>query len=553
MIQPDTHMKKLLLLFNALLFTVLQLHAQCSETDETKVMVIGDSWANFIGLDQVINTSLEKWGHSNYKYFTNSILAENGTETTDFLQPAKLNEIANQLNSHPEIEIVHLSLGGNDVLNQWHTSWSPAQTDSLLDSLYNRLVTIIDFIKVTKPGVKILWSGYAYPNFGEIIEDMAPFQSSHPFYATWSGMGEPDFLEINTLLNFFSDTISALAAADPQVDFIPATGLMQYAFGQPTNLGVPPGGSYAINTAPMPEGFPDYPSPKNSMRTYIIFRDCFHLSPEGYGQLLEYHTRKFYQKALMDDQYLLSEGGTRDGSVSSQGAVSNTLLLGESGSEEFSTIISFNTTVMPDTGASKASIFLRRESLAGTNPVGTTIQVTIAPGFFGVTADVEAADYGAPGNASDVACRFGSDTDDGHWIRLDLPESLLPYITNDTITQFIISISASTGGLITFSDASDPEHAPVLNLTYGPVTVGLAENSISNDLKIYPNPTRGPLFIEIAEQELQQVELFDLPGKTLLNSHDKTNQLDISSLPAGVYVLKVTTVNGIATKKIIKR
>jgi hypothetical protein len=366
-------------------------------------------------------------------------------------------------------------------------------------------------------------------------------------------MGSPDFLEINELLNYFSDTIAALAAADPQVDFIPATGLMQYAFGQPTNLGVPPGGNYAQFSAPLPEGFPDYPSPKNSMRTYIIFRDCFHLSPQGYGELLDYQTRKFYQKALMDDQYLISEGGTRDGSVSSQGTVSNLLQLGESGSEEFSTVLSFNTTLMPDTGASKASLFLRRESLTGNNPAGTSLQVKIAYGNFGATADVEATDYSASGNNNDDACRFGSVANDGHWIRLDLPTTLLPYITSDTITQFIISAPAASGGLITFSDASDPELAPVLNITYGPYTVGLAEATTSNHLKIYPNPTSGNLFFETAENELMQTELFDLPGKLVLKNNDRSKHIDLSMLPSGIYVLKVTTSHGTFTEKVIRK
>jgi hypothetical protein len=229
-------MKKLLFTLLALPFIICDANAQCIETPVTRVMIIGDSWAQFLGSDNTINTTFQKWGHSNYKFFTNATLAQNGTQTTDFVDPARLAEIQNQLTLNPDIDLVHLSLGGNDVLGNWNINYTPSQTDSLLDSVYARLVYIIDFIKTAKPGVRILWSGYAYPNFGEIIGELAPFQSTHPFYATWQGMGFPDFTQLNNILNSYSVTMDTLAANDPQVDFVRATGLMQYAYGQNTSV-----------------------------------------------------------------------------------------------------------------------------------------------------------------------------------------------------------------------------------------------------------------------------------------------------------------------------
>ncbi|MBL0339823.1 MAG: T9SS type A sorting domain-containing protein [Bacteroidetes bacterium] len=546
-------MKKMLLLVICFGFISLKSKAQCSETDVTRVMLIGDSWANFIGLDNAINNSFEKWGHSNYKYFTNATLAENGTTTEDFLDPARLAEIQNQLNANPDIDLVHLSIGGNDVLNAWDVTFSQAQTDSLLDSVYAHIVTIIDFIKIARPGIRILWSGYAYPNFGEIIQELAPFQSSHPFYGTWQGMGFPTFTQLNGILNTYSVSMDTLAANDPQVEFVRAAGIMQYTFGQTTALSVPPGGTYAPYTVPMPDGYPDYPSPKNSMRTYVIFRDCFHLSPQGYNDFLEYQTHKFYHKALMDDQYFISEGGTHDGSVSSQGTVSTQLQMGTTGTEDFSTILSFNSTIMPDTGVSKASLFLRRELLTGTNPVGNNLQVKIVSGSFSASADVEASDYTAPGDATDSPCQFGSTVDNGHWIRLDLPASLLPFITQNAITQFMISAPGATG-LIEFTDATDSEFAPVLNITYGPATVSIAENmSDLDDVFIYPNPTSGILVVESNKFTPLSLQVFDLPGKLILESIGNTSSIDISTLPQGMYVVKIHTGNKIISKRVIKK
>ncbi|MBK9600223.1 MAG: hypothetical protein IPO60_18370 [Flavobacteriales bacterium] len=318
--------RPILFLFAALLS--IQAIGQCSEPSERKVLLVGDSWAFFMGVDQTINTVLDRWGHSNFTYFTNLTLAENGAETDDFQSAAKQNEIAAQLAANPSISVVHLSIGGNDVLGDWNVDFTQAQTDSLKDAVFARLVDVIEFIKSTRPDIHILWSGYMYPNFGEVIASAAPLSSSHPFYNTWSGMGFPTFAQLNQILIEFSDQVEAYTDADPRLDFVNVPGLMQYAFGQNSPLLIAPGGTYPPYTQPLPYGDPSYPSPRNSMRDYLLTKDCFHLSAAGYRDMISYHAQKFYQKYLMSDQYLLSEGGTRDGSVSDAGALSADLKMG---------------------------------------------------------------------------------------------------------------------------------------------------------------------------------------------------------------------------------
>ena len=112
-------------------------------------------------------------------------------------------------------------------------------------------------------------------------------------------MGQPTFLQINTILNSFSATVSEYADTDPQVDFVNCTGILQHVFGQPTPLGVAPGGSFAQFEAPMPMGYPEYPSPSGTMRDYFFFKDCFHLSAPGYNAFIDYQMQKFYHKFFM--------------------------------------------------------------------------------------------------------------------------------------------------------------------------------------------------------------------------------------------------------------
>ncbi|MDR1678309.1 MAG: T9SS type A sorting domain-containing protein [Prevotellaceae bacterium] len=72
---------------------------------------------------------------------------------------------------------------------------------------------------------------------------------------------------------------------------------------------------------------------------------------------------------------------------------------------------------------------------------------------------------------------------------------------------------------------------------------------------VFPNPTNGELRIENGELEMGNIELFDLSGSRIYNLQVKnhTTQLraDISHLPQGIYLLKITHTNGSETHKII--
>ena len=542
--------------FLLLLFTVMQspaLFSQCQETDRERVMLIGDSWAQFMLTDNTITPILEKWGHSGYTCYSNNNISVNGLRTRDLLDPVRQGEIQNQLNQRPDIDYVHVSIGGNDVLYSWDVSYTPYQTDSLLDAVYLRLDSIFDFLKSVRPGIRILWSGYAYPNFGEVIGELGAAASTHPFYNLWQDMGFPTFQQLNGILNTYSTFIDSLAALDPQVDFVRANGLMQHVYGQTSPLAVPPGTAYPPFTAPLPDGYPDFPSPKTTMRNYFLFTDCFHLSQAGYRTFIDYHTQKFYHKQLMDDNYLLSEGGTLDGAVFATGSVSNQVQLGRNGPDDVAAVLTFNTTTLPDTGIASASIFLRRESLSGTNPYGTSLQVRIAGGYFGATANVEAADFVSPGDASGSPCRFGSDAADGHWIRLELPQTLLPYITNNTATQFIITASGA-GGLVTFSGAADPDFAPVLNLKYGPQqTSAISETKGGGKLELYPNPTSGRVMISGLKDEVLGTEVWSSSGRLVARSSEKTTSVDLEGQASGLYLIRITTATGIRMGYVVKQ
>lgn len=79
--------------------------------------------------------------------------------------------------------------------------------------------------------------------------------------------------------------------------------------------------------------------------------------------------------------------------------------------------------------------------------------------------------------------------------------------------------------------------------------------TLNDQLKIFPNPAHHKVNIRLeSKNPIERLDLFDLQGKRLAvqaNLNGKEAQLDRSSLPAGIYFLKVYTKNGVGTQKVI--
>ena len=531
------------------LFVAVQSYAQCDETDENRVMLVGDSWAFFMGVDQTINDVFERWGHSNKTFYTNTTLAENGAETVDFLQANKQTEIEDQLNNRPSIDIVHLSIGGNDVLGSWKTSMTAAQTDSIQTQVRDSIDAVINFIKSVRPNIDVVWSGYCYSNFQEVIEGQL-IPSAHPFYGTWEDMEFPDNETINQVLNGFTDMMESYYANDPQVHVTKATGMMQHTYGQIDPLEVSPFGTYPAFTAPLSEGYVDYPSPKPSMRNYGITKDCFHLSIQGYEDFISYQTQKYYHKALMSDAYFIAAEDSSTGTVGSDEVVTSDIMVGEQNGITYKSILNFETKDKLDSIVEAASIYLHRDNVVGVNPISDSMVIEIVSGSFGVSTTLDPEDFSVNGSYQGSPCIFG-DNSDGNWVRLDLPGQLLPFIHPGFNTQIKISAPLITGGVVTFSDASDPEFAPVLDVTYGNQSyLGVDEITAENSFSLYPNPTSGMIHIE-SDSPVQRVIVLNLMGQEVLRSD--SNHLSLSGQQRGTYFVKIQTKNGVMTKKVIKK
>jgi len=88
------------------------------------------------------------------------------------------------------------------------------------------------------------------------------------------------------------------------------------------------------------------------------------------------------------------------------------------------------------------------------------------------------------------------------------------------------------------------------------ISLGIDDNTIDNAITIYPNPTTGKLRIETSELRIDKIDIYDIFGKIVISNYQVTasshQELDITNLGSGVYMMAILTDKGIVHKKVVK-
>ena len=69
-------------------------------------------------------------------------------------------------------------------------------------------------------------------------------------------------------------------------------------------------------------------------------------------------------------------------------------------------------------------------------------------------------------------------------------------------------------------------------------------------ITVYPNPTNGLVHIEIPNQTIQSIKVYDLQGQLIKETTEC--QFDLSNFSNGTYFIKAQTKQGNYTHKLIK-
>ncbi len=73
-------------------------------------------------------------------------------------------------------------------------------------------------------------------------------------------------------------------------------------------------------------------------------------------------------------------------------------------------------------------------------------------------------------------------------------------------------------------------------------------------LKVYPNPTNGIIYLDDSDSAIKQFAVYDISGKTVLSSKSlNNNSIDITDLNGNIFFLKIETENAVNVVKILKK
>jgi len=266
----------------------LVLSAVSRPTTASEVIVFGDSWAEPLVVP--LQTVLSEHGHGDVRVYATEfrgLAAGFGSgEGADF--------ITRELELHPKVDIVQLTIGFNDVhcllvngecTPNWVPSLAGTQAEAdILDTIMTDVEKIVDHVQSIRPGVQIFWHSYDF---------------LRPTAEMWR-MGTPP--ENNAVHIKWDQRAQALAKRKPGLTFHNSTGLMQVKLGFSGVPVTPYDPSY-----PIPAGDPSLPDPAlpSPVEAYI---ERLHLNATGLRILAEEHYRAFYGPLLEGDAFRINPG-----------------------------------------------------------------------------------------------------------------------------------------------------------------------------------------------------------------------------------------------------
>jgi len=245
------------------------------------MLLVGDSWAMFLSAFRSFPQAFAERGKENPGIVP---MYWPGSEARDWNAFFPKFLLGWTLKTRPSIEVAVISLGGNDLLGDYHTSLTADEKRRLYKRIRSDLEGLILFMLEQKPSLKITISGYDYPNFVESVRN--PFFDA--YRQEWQEAGCPTPEEANDALIGLARAQQEIADTYDRVEFVNNFGLMQWAFGYPA-IGLPPQTvpfpTERIETGLPPSGDPRLPSPPQGMLTLGPFVDAIHLNRLGYRLL----------------------------------------------------------------------------------------------------------------------------------------------------------------------------------------------------------------------------------------------------------------------------
>jgi hypothetical protein len=132
------------------------------------------------------------------------------------------------------------------------------------------------------------------------------------------------------------------------------------------------------------------------------------------------------------------------------------------------------------------------------------------------------------------------------------PNFLIVYANSCTLTGLT---PETTYQILVQADCGDAISNWTSSIT-ATTTVGI-ENHLQNSISLYPNPANDVVNVQCTMNNVQieSIEVFDVYGKLLqtVSMTPETTTINVSGFAAGMYFVRVTTEQGVATKSFVKK
>ncbi|MDI9256436.1 T9SS type A sorting domain-containing protein [Flavobacterium sedimenticola] len=114
-----------------------------------------------------------------------------------------------------------------------------------------------------------------------------------------------------------------------------------------------------------------------------------------------------------------------------------------------------------------------------------------------------------------------------------------------------VTSSFTYGGNAAFVAPNNTCAYLISTINLGAYTLGVNQNAIAG-LKVYPNPvSNGVVFVETTTNAEKNIVIYDVLGKQVFNTTTADNNINVSALKTGVYVVKITEEGKTATTKLV--
>jgi len=227
---------------------------------QVRILLVGDSWVDQAFAAGAFDTALANRGFPSVSS-EGSVTAIGGTTAAQWATAPFLALITSELAAYPTIDIVHLSMGGNDFLG------APPGTDIgvLAAQILGDIDTVVSHIHGIDPAIRVTLASYDYTPIG-----------------------------FNTEAGLLTQAVIDQAALVPNFWVINNLGLLHHAFGYP--------GEFLPGETPLPGSFPTYTPLLGGDPAFPghpdFFDDSIHPSDPSYVRLAEHAIDEFYASFL---------------------------------------------------------------------------------------------------------------------------------------------------------------------------------------------------------------------------------------------------------------